>query len=535
VGSRKWMTIANNEYRVQTGRVRSIRRYIPLILIAALAFHTVYLAPAIVSLFVNDAIAFLLSQVALAGVQLTLLITFFYFMIIPLSDTLREEKSGQLEILLCSPIKPSDLLLGHYLGQLPIYGLFVAAFAAFFAAILAPVGLDMAQIAIVIAIFIITSLSAFWIGVVSSALLRSRLEKIAAGKDLGKAIAMMLPLPMVAVLYAAMGGGLLESIASPEGNELLRSMLELLPSSWGAQVVIDFAANPGNIAPVALKASLRLGGLGLFFLAAIYVGMKLADRAYNLEQTSISSSKVGKDGSFYRAIRAVGGRGSFAVLLLSIFKDYGRRLENISNVTYILGILVLMNIFIIPQSESPGSGPPGPIMASLFLYPIIVVMITGEVTVEGRETLFIYRKAPSGVVRYLKAMLAKGWLVLAPVAGIPTLIISYIQPGSTLSSSLMTAALIVFIMMGNVAFVLGLFLVNPAFSSKSAKIGLNVILVIFAQIGFFLFSMLILTNFGSLDEPVGGFPLTLLTHGLLSWASGFGFLMIGKARLHRID
>ena len=531
--TRKWFVIASNEYRVQTGRVRRVRRYIPFILVVALAIHVLYLAPAIVSLFVNKAMAFLVSQIALAGVQIILLITFFYFIVIPFSETLREEKSGQLELLLSSPIRPSDLLLGHYLGELPIYAVFVAAFAAVFTAVMRPLGMDLVQITIVIGIFVITSLSAFWIGVVFSALLRSRLERIASGKDIGKAIAMMLPLPMIGLMYASIGGNLLEAISNPEGSEMVRSLLGLLPSSWGARVVVDFAANPGNMAPVALEAGLRLGALGLFFLAAIWIGMGLADRAYNLEQASISSSKVGSDGTFYRFIRALAGGGSFAILLLSVIKDFGRRLENISNVTYILGILVLMNIFILPNSASSADGPPGPIMASLFLYPIIVVMVTGDVTVEGKENLFIYRKAPSGVVRYLKAMLVKGWLMLGPLAGIPTLILAYIQPGSTATSALISATLVLLIMMGNVAFVLGLFLINPAFSDKSAKLWFNVLIVIIVQVGLFVLSMLILTMGGSWE--VGDYNLIFVTHAILSWTFGFLFLMIGRIRLNRTD
>jgi hypothetical protein len=331
-----------------------------------------------------------------------------------------------------------------------------------------------------------------------------------------------------------MGSNLLEIISNPEGNQLIRSILGMLPTSWGAQVVIDFANNPGNIGPVALEAGLRLGALGLFFFSVIFIGMKLADKAYSLEQASISSSKVGRDGIFYRSIRAIAGGGPFSVLLLSITKDYGRRLENISNVTYILGILVLMNIFILPQS-STDSGPPGPIMASLFLYPIIVVMLTGDVTVEGKENLFLYKKAPSGISRYLRAMLVKGWMFVVPITGIPTLILSYIQPDATLASSFMTAGLVLLIMMANVVFVLGLFLVNPVFSEKSAKIWLNVVLVIIVQIILFIASLFVLTNFGKLDEPIGGFQLMLLTQATLSWIAGFGLLMIGKGRLNRID
>jgi hypothetical protein len=132
-------------------------------------------------------------------------------------------------------------------------------------------------------------------------------------------------------------------------------------------------------------------------------------------------------------------------------------------------------------------------------------------------------------------MLVKGWLFVAPITGIPTLILSYIQPDATLASSFMTAGLVLLIMMANVVFVLGLFLVNPVFSEKSAKIWLNVVLVIIVQVILFIVSLFVLTNFGKLDEPIGGFQLMLLTQATLSWISGFGLLMIGKGRLNRID
>jgi predicted MFS family arabinose efflux permease len=98
-----------------------------------------------------------------------------------------------------------------------------------------------------------------------------------------------------------------------------------------------------------------------YFVGMLWLGGKIADRAYSLEPTAMTVSRVGRDGAFYGAVRTFGGGGSFGVLVVSVFKDYARRLENITNVSYILLVLIMMKVFIAPQYEvGPGDPPPSP-------------------------------------------------------------------------------------------------------------------------------------------------------------------------------
>ena len=83
-----------------------------------------------------------------------------------------------------------------------------------------------------------------------------------------------------------------------------------------------------------------------------------------------------------------------------------------------------MNVFITPQYEGGPGEPPVPLMMALFLLPIITVMVTGDVTVQGRELLYIYKKAPRAVWRFLKAMVLKSWLVVVPISAGTTFITS---------------------------------------------------------------------------------------------------------------
>ena len=529
----KWLVVARNEYRIHTSRIRKIRPYFPYLVIGLLAVYVAFIAPAFVSLFIDDFLAFILSQAAIAMVQIVLFMIFIYFVIIPITDTLREEQTGQLEIFLAAPVKPSDVLLGEFLGKMPFYAIFITVITGSFAAALNPLGLDIFQITIIIIIFIVTFLSATWIGTVVAALLRTKLGKTARGKDIGRALAIIIALPLVALVYAIQFGGLLTVLADPGTSGAVKTILGLLPSSWGAEVIVGFASNPGNIGAVGFETLTRFGGLVAFFVAVLWLGAKAANRAYSLEPTTFIASRAKPDGTFYKTVKSLGGGGSFGTLLVSVFKDYSRRLENLSNITYIMGLLFVTVIFVVPKSGAMGAT--YIYMSAQFVFPILVVMITGEVTVRGKETLFLFRKAPSGEGRFVKALLLKGWLMAVPIAGVVTAIITVLSPQATFISLLANTGFMMLFIAAYTAFVLGLFLLNPAFSEKSPKLGVNIMIATSVSIGLFAVSLLSLMRMGVRSETICGMLYVQLLQTALSWLVGIVFLYLGKRRLSRIE
>ena len=201
----KWFVVARNEYRIRTGRIRGIRPYFPFMAIGLLALHVAFVAPAIVDLFIDDFQAIILSQVAVAMVEVILFILFFYIMIFPISETLRETQTSRREIAIAAPVKGADILLGEYLGVVPFLAVGFAVIAGFFSAALNPLGLDLALMAIIVAIFVVTGLSALWIGTVVAAILRTKLSKDAHLRDVGRGLSVILALPLVAIMYAIIG------------------------------------------------------------------------------------------------------------------------------------------------------------------------------------------------------------------------------------------------------------------------------------------------------------------------------------------
>ncbi len=526
----KWLVIAKNEYRIRINKIRVIKPYFPYLVIGLLAVYVAFIAPALVNMFLGDFFSLFPPQATVAMIvttlQIVLFMIFFYFTIFPITQTLQEIQAGQVEIFLASPVKPGDVLLGEFVGVMPFYAIAVAVIAGSFTAILHPLRLDFIQIAITVIIFIVTFLCALWIGTVIAALMRTKFAQTARGKDIGRALALIIALPGIAIMYSIIGGGLLEALADPGTSGMARIILNLLPSSWGAEVIVGFAFNPSNITAVGVETLTYFGGLVAFFLAVLWLGTKAANRAFSLEPTTFIASKAKPDGGFYKTVKYLGGGGSFGTLLVSAFKNYGRRLENLSRIAYIVGLIAMVNIFF-------GGGfddPEGALIMGLFLFPLLTVLVVGQVAEGGKENLFLYKKTPSGLGRFVKARLLQSWLVAVPIGAAITIVSMVLIPSITFVFLVTYTAFLVMIIVANVALALGLSLLNPVFSeSARAQMGglmLNAQVCIFVSIGIFIGSQVIL-RLSLLD--------TLMLYSALIWLLGIVSLYLGNRRLNRIE
>ncbi|MBU7013762.1 MAG: hypothetical protein HXS43_02940 [Theionarchaea archaeon] len=513
----KWFVITRNEYRVRTSGIRQIRRYFPFLVAGGLTLYVVVVAPAIIGMLVSDPVAFLLSQVAGVLIRFVLFIAFFMFITFPISYTLRDVKTAQQEIYLSAPIKPSDVLLGEFLGELLLYAIMIILLAGFFTALLKPAGLSVIQMLLITVIFIVTLSSALWIGTVISALVRTRLAKSASGKDMGKALSLLIVLPAVALMYAVMafldpGTGRM-SLVDPSGGGIVNLFLRLMPSSWGGDLIVDFGLNPGNIAAIWPETVIRLGGLMMFFVVIVWIGVKMADRAYSLESTSFVSARARADNVLYRILKHTGTSG---ILFVTVFKMYIRRLQNLSYIAYIVGLLVIMNIFLV----EPGEVAPVAEMG-FFLFPMLAAFVASDITLRGKETLFIYKKAPHGDNRFIRTMVLKGWSVAIPISSAIVLGSMVLKSGAALFSPMVDLGLMLILVAGDVLLASGLFLLMPAYTERGGEFLLDVMVLVMISLGLFAVSLSVLEE--------------ILTLPFLHWGVGIAVLYIGKRNLNRIE
>jgi len=528
--SPKWLVIARNEYRMSTCRIRRLRPVLPILFVASIAAYTLIVAPMIVDRYIGEVVALILSQAAVSQVRVILAWLFLFSIMTPIQTALRQEPMGRLEIYLSAPLRAGDVLLGEFLGQLPFYSILVSVLAGLLAVVMGSMGVGFGQQVIIIVVFMITVFSGLWTGNVIAAVVKTRLGRTAKGRDIGKALAMAIALPLVIMYYAMAYGGLLTVIADPDAGVLMKALLALFPSSWGGDVILLIARNPGSLM-VDSRILMGFGGVVAYFVGMLWLGKRIANRSYSLEPTAMTDTKVGRDGAFYGAVRALSGGGSFGALVVSVFKDYARRLENITNVSYIIMVLIMMNVFITPQYQAGPGEPPVPLMMALFILPIITVMVTGDVTVQGRELLYIYKKAPDAVWRFLKAMMLRSWLIVVPIATGTVLVTSPLQPGATLAGVLVNTGLMALFSTANAVFVTGLFLVNPVYSDKSPMLFLNVFIALFGGMALFAASLYVSTMGFRLQDPVMGMTGVSLLHSGLNLLLGYAALLVGRRRL----
>jgi hypothetical protein len=175
----------------------------------------------------------------------------------------------------------------------------------------------------------------------------------------------------------------------------------------------------------------------------------------------------------------------------------------------------MVNIFLVGGFNDPE----GSLIMTQFLFPFLAVFMVGQVAVYGKEGLFIYKKTPNGVGRFVKAKLLQGWLIAVPVAVAIAFLALISVPQSSLESLVVSIGLITLLVAANVMLALGLALINPQFSDNTrAQMGslmLNANIAMFASIGVFIGSMVFL-DWGILH--------TMLLQNTVIWFMGIIFL-----------
>jgi hypothetical protein len=343
---------------------------------------------------------------------------------------------------------------------------------------------------------------------------------------------------MIAIMYAIYGGGLIRALVDPSTSGIGQTILGFLPSSWGADIFVGFANNPGNIGAVGFETLIRILGLFVFSGVVLWLGSKAASRVYSLESFMFTASRAKSDGLFYGAVRYIGGRGSFGTLLETVFKDYGRRLENLSWIVYMVGLIVLIMVFLSDPFTSMGDTL---FFLSLMAIPLMAGFTVGTLS-RGKETFFQYKKAPNGIARFLKAKLLQSILVAVPIMVVIITVFTMFVPDITLSPLLANIVLGSLRTMSSILFLFGLSLLIPVFSegARERTFGIMIYLqvAIFTTIGFEIGLPKLGLNFRtvmpSIDPFIGSLGDHMLQTAILAFM-GIIFTYLGTKKLNRIE
>ncbi|NLX47199.1 MAG: ABC transporter permease [Euryarchaeota archaeon] len=516
----KWWLIARNEYLLKTSGIRRWRRLFPIATVVLLAWYVMFAAPAVFSLASDLTKDLLLSEAALSFMQVMLFIIFISVFTVPIIQTLQDTNLAPLETLLSAPVRPADVLLGKFLGMLPTYSILITVLAGTFLALFIPFGMTMDQVLLSMIVFVLVVLIALWLGLLSAAMLKARLNRSRKGREAGQALALIIALPLVGLMYLSMNGEMMDALQGQGAS--LSDAFWLLPSSWGADLVLRFLRHPGDLGFDLGTTLLGLAGLAGTLVLSLVAGVRLSGRAYDLDPVSFATPRAAPEGRLYAYARALAGNKHLGTVLVTVMKDYGRRLENLSRIVYILGLVVMMEVFML------GSLPPGnyvtlALLTASWLMAFLCVFVVGEVTARGKDNLFIYRKAPGGEKRLVLARVMQGLLVVQPVAAISALVV-LLPAGLPLFDVLMLTGWMIVVSSFYVVMSTGLFLLFPAFSERPLEVLGNAVLMMTISFLLFIFS------FAFFGEH-GGLYALMVSSAVL----GTSFLLMGWRKLTSLE
>ncbi|MFW9831749.1 MAG: hypothetical protein ACFFD8_08240, partial [Candidatus Thorarchaeota archaeon] len=208
--TRKWSSIAKAEYRISTVSLRGNRsRNMSALFIFGL-FWAILLAPFSIEIIIGLILPIEYLQFSLVTVLPGLIRSAMFFiwivlLILPLSRALQELRIGQWEIFLSNDVKTRDILVGTFLGKIPLYSLLVLYIAPPFLSImfLAFEVTLLGQILIYSILFVMI-LTTIWLSNLITASFQAKLGESARGKDLANGLAILLAIVTIIPIYGVM-------------------------------------------------------------------------------------------------------------------------------------------------------------------------------------------------------------------------------------------------------------------------------------------------------------------------------------------
>jgi hypothetical protein len=167
--------------------------------------------------------------------------------------------------------------------------------------------------------------------------------------------------------------------------------------------------------------------------------------------------------------------------------------------------------------------------------------VVGTVS-RGKETIFLYKKTPSGIKKFAKARLVQGLVVTIPIAAV-LIVVSTVSVPQIASTFLLTTTILGLLRTAaSVVLVLGLALTIPIFSEGSRERALgpviNLIIVLFATIILSIELPRRGLSFGNMLPNLDRIVSVLYDHLLLTaifFLVGGALLYVGTRKLSKIE
>jgi len=538
-----WKVIAKTELKRKTSGVRGHRVRFFFIVYIILILWAFLLAPYLFNLITSGFKTMLLEFMLLSDIitglglimEFILMMFFLMIMMYPLQNINRKAEIGYKEIVLASPVKSGDIFLGEYIGKLPIYIVFILIFAPIMMGIINSImNLNSFQILIIYISFIGLVVFAALVGTIFALWLEHKIAKSEKSRDLSKALEWILVIIMVIIMYSLIF--LFNHLMShPE----LKNFFMVYPSLWFSNIIL-YVIEPVLIETYVLNIWLSIIITIVVPLFVLFIAFKKADVFFSLESgIEKISSIIEKENKLYGFIRKVSEQ-KWEGLIITQFKGFFRKKENIMKIVYVVAIVVIEAIMFTFMGEDDGFDIFGQMLQMIMLILIVGMMmgilIGNTIFIGSKDLLWVYKRSPRGVsaliYSYLRMMIILIIFLDIGFTIIFSLLFKY-------NSSLVIFFFILFLIHGTISIsqAVGIQCFNPAFEEKGGDMMLNNGLFIGLSIGIIIlniyFEIMVTTRLSlSLELMIIIQALPIILIGL---GTGFPLLYFGIRKLKKIE
>jgi len=496
---RTWYAIAKAEFQVLSVGLRGNRKLYTGFLYALVLIWATVLAPmmyeavlgAIFPMYVLRPILMVIFPGLMRTVGLFLWLILLLF---PLSLALQEIKIGQWEIFLSNNVRTKDIMAGTFIGKMGLYGLIIIALAPL---LITPfmLAFEVSIIGQILVYGVVTLLAmgTIWFSNFLTSVIQARLGDSSRGNDIAKALAMVVAIVVIIPMYGLM-------FFLPTLSELMgMNAFLVLPSTWFADLISWLAITFNGIGLtgsqiLGFSAVLQLDMLVIsvlvigFTLGTVGIALGTADRVFTIEagvRTEVVTT-VGKENVFLRGVRKISS-GPFGSLMVTNFKDFLRKAQNLSKIGYGLILAIIMPIIMMSMDLEYLQ------FKELFMMLIVMMSLIGAMPfagtgfLESKDQLWIIQGAPSGASRYVKSRIASQAIIGIPLAAIPSIVI-YFMIEMTLVELALLLGLGYLAILGGMLMATGVTARNPNYEdtkspAHQANIMTSVMLAEFSIIG----------------------------------------------------
>jgi hypothetical protein len=438
--ARNWLTIAKAEFLVLSAGMRPHRKLYTAILYALGLVWAVYGAPTMMVGLITAIIPLseiqTMMMVIFPGLMRSVMMFLWLVLILfPMARALEEIKIGHWEIYLSNNVKTRDILVGGFLGLVPLYGLVTIFLAPLvLSPFMAVYEVSIIGQILVYGTLVLSAVVALWLSSFITSFIQSKLGDSSRGNDIAKALSIFVAVAAIVPMYAIMFA--METMSQILGmNAFL-----ILPFTWSADLIswltITFngvGLTGSQILGFSATLSLDLLTSGVlvagFALLAFGGSLLAADRIFTIHAGARTErvTTITKENIFVRNVRKIGG-GPFGALMATNMKDYFRKAQNMSKLFYGLVLAIILPVM---MNFATDLGEGMPMMELVGVFGMMFALVggfphAGIAFLESRDQLWILQGTPHGAAKFVKSRVAMAAITNVFVTMIPVAVMAVI-------------------------------------------------------------------------------------------------------------